>query len=268
MKQPEIGRLIAKHRIRQKLTQQQIATECNINIRTIQRIESGKVMPRLHTLKLLSGILEFDFQAESEPIRKHINSRIREILSQIFAKPKISVIIVLITLIGTILSIISNKFLNALAFSLKDNNLPNHIYTYLSYSIIHVGFYHWFFSSIHVLFFGSVLERHMKPEYYIALTLSSIVIGPIYLDITNNLKGLLAGSGFFLSSYMGGILIIIRNLRYKSYILNIVSIIFVIYILDNLFFQMPQIIIPKTIAVIYGVIFMLFYNRIEEKVNS
>ena len=36
MKQPEIGRLIAKHRIRQKLTQQQIATECNINIRTIQ----------------------------------------------------------------------------------------------------------------------------------------------------------------------------------------------------------------------------------------
>src|SRR6185369_10006358 len=58
MKQPELGNYIAKMRMQKKLTQKDLADEINVDIRTIQRIESGKVIPRLYTIKLLSAVLE------------------------------------------------------------------------------------------------------------------------------------------------------------------------------------------------------------------
>lgn len=43
------------------LTQSEVAEMCKINVRTIQRIESGKVEPRAFTIKLISESLGFDF---------------------------------------------------------------------------------------------------------------------------------------------------------------------------------------------------------------
>jgi transcriptional regulator with XRE-family HTH domain len=54
-------------RIKKGLTQQQLADETGITLRTIQRIENAEVKPSLHSLNALSRVLQADF---SEPIHK------------------------------------------------------------------------------------------------------------------------------------------------------------------------------------------------------
>jgi transcriptional regulator with XRE-family HTH domain len=61
MKQPDFGKKLIEIRKVHGLTQDELAVKCRITIRTIQRIESGLVMPRAFTLKVLSDNLNFDF---------------------------------------------------------------------------------------------------------------------------------------------------------------------------------------------------------------
>ena len=58
MNQIEFGNKIAELRKKNGLTQAELAEKCNLNIRSIQRIESGKVVPRAYTVKILSKELE------------------------------------------------------------------------------------------------------------------------------------------------------------------------------------------------------------------
>lgn len=51
MEQPQLGILIADLRKKQGLTQEELVDRCNINVRTIQRIEAGEVNPRSYTIK-------------------------------------------------------------------------------------------------------------------------------------------------------------------------------------------------------------------------
>ena len=62
MKQPELGIKIVELRKQKGLTQEDLAAECNLNVRSIQRIEKGEVVPRDYTLNILSNVLEFDFR--------------------------------------------------------------------------------------------------------------------------------------------------------------------------------------------------------------
>jgi transcriptional regulator with XRE-family HTH domain len=55
-----IATIIASRRNQKGMTQKELAESCQVDIRTIQRIESGEVNPRKHTLRLLSTILEYD----------------------------------------------------------------------------------------------------------------------------------------------------------------------------------------------------------------
>lgn len=61
MKQPYLGLKIIELRQNKGLTQEELVNECNISVRTLQRIESGEVEPRGHTLRLISKALKFDF---------------------------------------------------------------------------------------------------------------------------------------------------------------------------------------------------------------
>jgi transcriptional regulator with XRE-family HTH domain len=65
MKQPELGKKIVELRKAKSLTQEELVDACNLNVRTLQRIESGEVTPRSYTLKLLSEVLDFDFNNQS-----------------------------------------------------------------------------------------------------------------------------------------------------------------------------------------------------------
>jgi len=61
MKQPEIGQKIAELRKQKGFTQEDLAFECQLNVRSIQRIETGEVEPRISTLKILSNVLDYQF---------------------------------------------------------------------------------------------------------------------------------------------------------------------------------------------------------------
>ncbi|MCG2430076.1 helix-turn-helix domain-containing protein [Aequorivita xiaoshiensis] len=57
MKQPELGQKILELRKKKGLTQEELVEQCNINVRTIQRIEAGEVTPRSFTLKTILNAL-------------------------------------------------------------------------------------------------------------------------------------------------------------------------------------------------------------------
>ncbi len=59
MKQPELGRKISELRKAKGLTQEELVEKCNLNVRTIQRIEAGEVTPRSYTVKALFEALDF-----------------------------------------------------------------------------------------------------------------------------------------------------------------------------------------------------------------
>jgi len=55
------GEKLVEVRKAKGLTQDEVAKMCKITTRTIQRIESGDVMPRTFTIKTISEVLGFDF---------------------------------------------------------------------------------------------------------------------------------------------------------------------------------------------------------------
>lgn len=63
MTQPQLGKRISELRLGKGLTQQDLAEKCNLNVRTIQRIEAGEVAPRMYTLNLLTTPLAMDLNA-------------------------------------------------------------------------------------------------------------------------------------------------------------------------------------------------------------
>jgi len=60
MKQPQLGQKILELRKQRGLTQEQLVEQCNLNVRTIQRIEAGEVTPRSYTIKTILDVLGFD----------------------------------------------------------------------------------------------------------------------------------------------------------------------------------------------------------------
>lgn len=58
MKQPLLGQKILEWRKAKGLTQEELVERCNINVRTIQRIEAGEVTPRSYTVKAILEVLE------------------------------------------------------------------------------------------------------------------------------------------------------------------------------------------------------------------
>jgi transcriptional regulator with XRE-family HTH domain len=65
MKQPQLGQKIIELRKKKGLTQEQLVEKCNINVRTLQRIESGEVNPRSFTIKIIFDTLDYDINNES-----------------------------------------------------------------------------------------------------------------------------------------------------------------------------------------------------------
>jgi len=58
MKQPDLGKLIAATRSGKKLSQESLAEACDISARTVQRIESGSVVPHSYTLQSICDVLD------------------------------------------------------------------------------------------------------------------------------------------------------------------------------------------------------------------
>ena len=57
MKQPELGEKLIALRQQKNMTQEELVEACNVSVRTIQRIESGEVTPRVSTIKIIIAAL-------------------------------------------------------------------------------------------------------------------------------------------------------------------------------------------------------------------
>jgi len=75
MKQPDLGRRIASLRNEKGLTQEELVDKCNINVRTIQRIESGEVTPRPITLRLILDALDYDFEMLNQELNGQVSNQ-------------------------------------------------------------------------------------------------------------------------------------------------------------------------------------------------
>jgi uncharacterized Tic20 family protein/DNA-binding Xre family transcriptional regulator len=64
MKQPDLGLKVTELRKQKGLTQEMLAEKCEVSTRTIQRIETGEVDPRVYTLQYLSESLGFNFMED------------------------------------------------------------------------------------------------------------------------------------------------------------------------------------------------------------
>lgn len=62
MKQPALGQKILALRKQKGLTQEELVEKCNINVRTIQRIEAGEVTPRSFTIKTILEVLGVSYK--------------------------------------------------------------------------------------------------------------------------------------------------------------------------------------------------------------
>ncbi|MEX0996329.1 MAG: helix-turn-helix transcriptional regulator [Flavobacteriaceae bacterium] len=91
MKQPELGQKILDLRKKKGLTQEDLVEKCNINVRTIQRIEAGEVSPRPYTIKTILAALDYDFESIS-------NKTVSENDPPIIDPPKINYMIKTLTL--------------------------------------------------------------------------------------------------------------------------------------------------------------------------
>ena len=59
MNQPELGQKIVALRKQKGLTQEELVEACGLNVRTLQRIETGEVNPRSHTVRLIFQALDY-----------------------------------------------------------------------------------------------------------------------------------------------------------------------------------------------------------------
>ena len=103
-----LGKQIKVARQEQMLSQVELANKCNLNIRTIQRIENDEVIPRSYTLKIISEVLDVslkrndNYEDDSDRLKK---------LRDVFERRKqiriFTFIIVVILLVSTLLLIFS-----------------------------------------------------------------------------------------------------------------------------------------------------------------
>lgn len=65
MQQPELGRRLTALRKERNFTQEELVEKSHVSVRTIQRIESGEVLPRMSTVKILLEALGESYESFS-----------------------------------------------------------------------------------------------------------------------------------------------------------------------------------------------------------
>jgi len=71
MEKQDFGVKLIEARKAKGLTQEEVAEKCQVSVRTIQRIETGTVMPRSFTIKVIAEALGFDFYESSNTVSEH-----------------------------------------------------------------------------------------------------------------------------------------------------------------------------------------------------
>ncbi len=70
LEQPQLGKTIIDLRQKKRLTQEELVELCNINVRTLQRIEAGEVTPREYTIRIILDALDYNVGQIEQSIQK------------------------------------------------------------------------------------------------------------------------------------------------------------------------------------------------------
>jgi transcriptional regulator with XRE-family HTH domain len=103
MKQPDLGEYIATLRKEQGLTQEELVEKCNINVRTIQRIEAGDVTPRSYTIKNILEALGSSFEEITQELHRTSRTVIEN--ENLLVQPKNGLLIGILGILYIIISI-------------------------------------------------------------------------------------------------------------------------------------------------------------------
>lgn len=104
MKQPELGRKIAELRKAKGLTQEELVDKCKLSVRTLQRIESGEVAPRSHTIKVIFAALDHKvFDSTPSRLRLFLKKEYKLFNLKPKTMKRLSVLSVVIAVTGFIL---------------------------------------------------------------------------------------------------------------------------------------------------------------------
>jgi transcriptional regulator with XRE-family HTH domain len=132
MKQPHLGKKISELRLSKGLTQTELAEKCNLNLRTIQRIELAEVTPRSHSLKLIFKNLDYDnYKPQHKSVTTLFNLKTNTLLIGV-----VLLLILCIALFGYFNSSFSNKKQSALEVSKIINTSQTNIQKWMNNSQI------------------------------------------------------------------------------------------------------------------------------------
>lgn len=134
MDQAALGSKLIEIRNARGLTQEEVAERSNVNVRTIQRLESGMVKPRVYTIKALSGALDFNFLAilensesadyQSELKRHTFTWYVKDLFNlKTNTMKKVTILIASSFIIIFSSVVITSTFSNS-ANNIDDNNFP------------------------------------------------------------------------------------------------------------------------------------------------
>ena len=167
MEQPAIGIKISELRHQKGFTQKELSDQCHIDIRTIQRIESGEVTPRMSTLKLIAEMLNVDASVLNGDHARETSSSYQEKL--------------ILTIISGIIYLI-NWFFYMRLFQLDFiMRLPNEIF-----AVIHLA-------SAVILYYG-VFQFAKKNQNFLIMASSIVILIFIPLFVFSSM--LLQNTGF------------------------------------------------------------------------
>lgn len=189
MKQPELGKKIYETRNQKGITQKELADSCNVDIRTIQRIESGEVVPRMSSLKLISATLEIEFKSCVESVQSVRNLFVNKIL--------------LVTLVVGVINLINWLFFITTIVPQNNINTTNGLIFIIIYVIggilYNYGFYELGkYQGNEIIQYTSLIGMIIVPSYYIIffISQSTHLLSLIWIvQIVSGINGVIFGVG-------------------------------------------------------------------------
>jgi len=198
MKQPLLGQKIQEWRKAKGMTQEELVERCNINVRTIQRIEAGEVTPRSYTVKAILEVLE----VEPEEMKSYQSGKHEETESgNLYAWLRFSFIAgILYLVLAVIESVIDVQlFIEKSSFSLGFG----YLYTFLKMSVL----------VLFILFTGAFYKLG-EAFSNLLLKISAVILiiwtGVVLLeDLVTYWLGIDLVSGLILRSLISGVLYVL-----------------------------------------------------------
>lgn len=254
MKQPELGRKILELRKAKGLTQEELVERCNINVRTIQRIEAGEVIPRTYTIRTILDALGYDLSQlkfESEDIIE-----VREIADLLRFAFYAGVLYLMLSIVESIVD-------TALIFS-GDDWISGNYYTLLkgavmiTFSIFYFGFYKLATVVANPLLQGATILM------LVGITMSTV--GDLYGFWIDN--ELLAGIQVAKAIMFGGLYTVFGAglLKYRAKFGNIVMIAAVIGIFTGVALLTVILAVPALISLtLFEILLLVILFQVMEK---